>query len=413
MARQVPDDNWLQTYLRWAGRNESPELFHFWVGATIISTVLERKVICPILFDLHPNMFTVLVAGSQKCRKSTAIAFGVDLLEQMENPPFVMSQKMTPEAMISGFAERAKEIHARTGEPRATGLIVADELSTYLDKHAVQSGMIPILLKFHDCTHPFEYRTKARGLEELPRPYVCLLAGTAPEYLRTSLPIEEAGGGMLARTMLVYQENPGKPQPFLHLDKSFDNLETALVKDLDKIAELEGDITLSEDAHNWYDSWYKDEWYNGKGQPISKDPALRHYYNKKPDHLSTLAIIISVAESDNLEIDTHHFEKAKGILKSTEKLMHKAVGELVKQGMGEVIKTVKDAIIFLDSRKQKPTLRNIMRMTQNIADVQEVKDALETLKTSGSISTKTVDNEICYVPENIHNNMFEESEEDD
>lgn len=395
--RAVELDSWLQAYVQWASINESPELFHLWVGATIISAVLNRDVKCSLLFNLYPNLYTVLVAGSQKCRKSTSIEFGMKILEQIDSPPTLFRQKMTPQALIAGLKDSAEESEKVMGVPKATGMVVADELSTYLDDNSIRLGMIPVLLKLHDCEDPFEYRTMERGVESLPKSYLTLLAGTAPEYLKTSMPIEQAGGGILARTLLVYQDTPSKARPYMVQSEEREEQEKKLVRDLNRISRLQGDMDIDSEGYDWYDDWYRNKWHSDK-KPLSQDPSLKHYYNKKPDHLGTLAIILSLAESDKLVIKKKHFQRGLKVLGKTEELMHKAVAEITKSGMGTIIQTTKEVILQLHSHGEKPSMQNILRIMHQEAEVEQVRRALDTLGEAGMVKAERKEGTVCYIP---------------
>src|SRR5213080_4652355 len=98
------DESFLDLYMAYTNAQESPELFHLWVGTTILASALGRK--CFInrgYYRLFPNLFTILVAGSAKCRKSTAINLGVRLLDGIDTTKIV-SGKITPEKFIHEIA---------------------------------------------------------------------------------------------------------------------------------------------------------------------------------------------------------------------------------------------------------------------------------------------------------------------
>jgi len=337
---------------------------------------------------------------------------GTDLLSELENQPNMLSQKMTPEAMISAFHENAMEVKAKGKEPKSTGMIVADEIATYLNQNSIQRGMLPVLLKLHDCQHPFEYKTRDRGTERLPRTYATFLAGSAPEYLRKSLPSDEAGGGMLARTILVYQEEPRAPQPFLSMDDENRDLRRRLVNDLERIGRIEGKMTYTSEAHDWYEQWYVDKWHKGRSV-INHDESLKHYLAKKPDHLQSLAQIVSVAESDSLEITVNNLNTALNLLNSTEKHMSKPLSNIVSEGRGVITKTVRDAIAVIYSYNMRPTYKNILKRIHKTVDYEEMKRAIDTLNYAGIIEKKKAkDNgEIYFVPnEDIDKKEWEDDD---
>ena len=92
---------WLEKYLEYTEDQESPSIFHLWVGLSLISAVLGRRVwIDRGYYFLFPNLYVVLVAGSARARKSTALGIGVGLLKKAGVDVNIISQKITPEAFI-------------------------------------------------------------------------------------------------------------------------------------------------------------------------------------------------------------------------------------------------------------------------------------------------------------------------
>jgi hypothetical protein len=316
----------------------------------------------------------------------------------MANPPYVLSQKVTPQALIGALSERAEKTKSSTGKPKASGLLVADEIATYLDANSIKMGMIPVLLKLHDADPNFEYQTRTHGTEYMKNSYLTLLCGSAPEYLRKSLPIDEVGGGMLSRTILVYSDKPRKARPFLELDTVHKKIKQDLVADLELITKLGGEFEMTPEAYDWYSNWYTNEWFSGKEQKYL-DNTLKYYSSKKPDHMISLAQIISIAESNTLEITVKHLKSAHMALKTTEKNMHKPLSFLVAEGSGLNTKLVLDAIAEIIAYNQQPTLKRILQRTHKQIDYEETQRGLQTLVVAGIVDERRNANNIAfYVP---------------
>lgn len=390
-------EGWLQGYLRYTKEQESPEMFHFWVGVSLLSAVTARKVyIDQGFFKVFPNMFIILVAGSQKCKKSTSIHIGVDLIKNMEEyKPFILSQKMTPESLIDAMASEAIEKNISKSDPTAAGVIVADELSTYLDSNAIQRGMLPVLLKMYDCTDPFEYNTKTGGKQIVPKPYLNILAGSSPEYLKISLPSNEVGGGMLARTLLVYQEKPRRARPFIRFDKDQVLLKKDLVYDLMQISELEGAFEFSPAAVDWYEKWYY-TWHKDSNFE-ERDASLENYHAKKPDHLFKLAQILSISEGDKLLITPKHLEQGLQFLNQNEKLMPRALGTILSTGTGVVTKKILDTIRVIEAGGVLATRKRILARVHKEYSYEEMQKALETLLQAGLVTVERRKGEVGLV----------------
>ncbi|KKL20109.1 hypothetical protein LCGC14_2458730, partial [marine sediment metagenome] len=107
-GRRVED--WLTGYLEYTGDQESPSLFHLWVGLSVIASALGREVwINRGYYTLFPNMYVVLIGASARVRKTSAIRIGYELFREALPNNTLISQKITPEALISIFVDQYKE----------------------------------------------------------------------------------------------------------------------------------------------------------------------------------------------------------------------------------------------------------------------------------------------------------------
>src|SRR5215510_5429957 len=177
MSGDGQGDSFLDLYMSYTQRQESPELFHLWTGITLLASVMGRK--CYIdkgYYKLYPNLFVILVAGSAKCRKSTGINIGVGLLKELlKDLPAVkvVSGKITPERFID-------ELQALSaGKADSPGLLVhSSELSVFLTKQSYGEPLIHILTDLYDCPDEWSYKTKNSGEVFLRDVFINIIAAT-------------------------------------------------------------------------------------------------------------------------------------------------------------------------------------------------------------------------------------------
>ena len=77
-------------------------------------------------YRLYPNLFTVLVAGSARCRKTTAIEIAIGLTKNVDGV-----------RQLNGKVSAEKFLHIHTipdNQPQRPTLIKADELATFLTR---------------------------------------------------------------------------------------------------------------------------------------------------------------------------------------------------------------------------------------------------------------------------------------
>src|SRR3990167_5274702 len=246
--------SWLDTYLEYTDNQESPKAFHFWVGVSIISACLQRKVWIPrIKYTIYPNLFVVLIAGSAKCRKSVAIRIGIDILKSIKEPPTIFAQKITTEALIQALEESMNK------DKICYGIVVASELSVFLGSDAIKSGIIPALTDLYDSPSKWQYHTRSRGREELTNVTLSILAASTKDWLRTSIPESAIGGGFTSMVMFIVEDHPSKLVLFPQEEPDAEHLRSSLIYDLELIAKLNGAVQFSPAAMAASQEWYEQE----------------------------------------------------------------------------------------------------------------------------------------------------------
>ena len=95
--------NYISEFCKLLERTEVPPRFAIWCGIASLLASLERRVwINQGVYAIYPNFYMVLVAASGQ-KKSTSINTAGRLLRKLNPGPNVVSQKITPEALISSL----------------------------------------------------------------------------------------------------------------------------------------------------------------------------------------------------------------------------------------------------------------------------------------------------------------------
>jgi hypothetical protein len=340
-----------------------------WVGLTVLSAVIERKVVLDRgYYKLFPNLYTILVAGSAVCRKSVSIGIGMSLLKELPDPPAVFAQKITAERLIQLLSGEV-EADGSVLTLNSSAILHAPELSVFLGKTAHDSGLLAVLTDLYDCPKEWSYETKGGGSQSLHNVYLSMLGGTTPEWLKSSIPSEAIGGGFLSRCIMVYEDTPKRPIAFPFLGKDVAKMKESLVKDLLAIQRLEGEFTITQEGVEWYTEWYNDE--------IARITRLNmgELLVRRPDTLLKVAGILSVAENDSLEIDVLHMQMAKATLDRVESTIDKAMGPLLTAMPAELAAKVYDVIQRAGTVAHSQLVKYCWRM----GDAGQITMALDTL----------------------------------
>ncbi len=380
MSRRC-EDSWFAEYLEFTKGQESPELFHLFVAMSIISATLDRKVkMDKKYFELYPNTYTILVAGTSKCHKSACIGIGMDLLSKIENPPRKFAQKLTNERLIQFLGENIQLSDIEEGkiEAKSSGIIAADELSSFLGTDAMDTGIITTLTDLYGASDKWEYQTKSSGRDTLNNVYITFLGASTGRWLREAIPEKAVGGGFISRCMFLYQDSPKRLIPFPEdeIPDNIEEIEDNLLHDLNHISNLSGNFRVSKKAKEWYKKWYR------KNAEEIENLPNPDFFSRWDTFMLKLGMIVSVARSDELLVKTQDFKMSEFYLDS------------LKKNMSPVLDTLTTAkselptseVLGLIKRRRKLTHQQLMNLTRRIVNTEGLKTIVQTLEEAGQIN---------------------------
>ena len=305
--------SWLEGYRKYIVKQESPDAFHFWVGVTMISSVLKRHVyVDRDAYIVLPNIYTFLVAKSGRCRKSAAMDIGMDLVREIEEIHTIHG-RMTVEGLIDTMDRASADPLGRV-KPDGSVLIQADELSYMFGRASYITDLMSFLTAAFTGRARLDFLTRGAGLRKVRNPCPVILAGTTPENMGEIFPSMSLASGFMARVLLIYSDQyyrVAKPK----LDRS---MEEDLINDLGCINQLCGEMRLTEEADSIFDLWYEN-------MSPPKYSELASFFERKHDHVLKVAAILSVAESDELVIEKYHLLSAIRAIEGVEETIPSAI----------------------------------------------------------------------------------------
>lgn len=339
MSRNLPD--WLDAFMELTDNSEPPILFRKWAGISAIASALQRKVRVELGLSLtfYPNLYIVLV-GPSATGKGTAMKFASDIIEQV--PSIRLSAQATSlQALIRRMKEtNLTDIDLVTGEQQyhSSLTIFSTEFTVFLGYH--NKELIAALCEWYDCHSRWSYETIARKKEEIIGVWVNLFAGTTPDAIQSSLPIESIGGGLTSRIIFVYEERKGKLVVIPTKTEREILLQQALVNDLETISMLSGRMSYTEGFMDEYSKWC----YDADTNPPFYDRKFDGYCGRRRKHLLSLSMICSASHSDEMIMTADDLKRAAMLLAEVEVKMGR-----VFKGMGrsDISSLINDAIVFL------------------------------------------------------------------
>lgn len=377
----------IEEICRYYQETEVPSTFALWMAIFGVNECLGRD--CFIdqgHFTVFPNMYIVIVAGSAKCRKSTAINVITDFLRKVEPQIKILSQKMTPEAMISALSGTAIKDKSKAIE-EAVGCFINDELSTLIDRGTFSSILIPVLTKLYDCKD-FEYTTKLRGEEAVRNPCLSILGGSTIQWIKEAVPIHAIGGGFTSRIIFIYRAD--RDRKIAWPTRSQENIDRAarIVHDLNEVARMHGAFGVTEEAI----ALYTDEYDTFLDGPMSANPYLSGYAGRRHITLLKVAMAFSSSRSNEKEIIKQDIWRGIQALQSAEGGMDTVMRAITSEPTGDICEFVMTMIMTAGSIFRQKLIYD----TRHRISHREVDVILEGLMQTGYVKRILVDNKVAY-----------------
>ena len=323
----------LESFCQFTEATEVPAAFAVWSGLIAIAASLGRDCFVDYgYYTLYPNLYVVLIGPSAVAKKSTPIKFAFRMIKQVKPPINILSQKMTPEALISALSG----LDAKDGDtmivPSAVGIVLVSELATLVNKTSFKSGMIDVLTDLYDA-EDFEYRTKARGVEYVRNPCLSIIGGATPIGIKECIPLVSSGGGFTSRIVFVFSKGSGRLIPRPQRSAEDKQRMEDICHDLCEIAKMRGTFAMTDDAGNMYDKEYI---RFRKNSPLIENENLGGYVGRRADILMKVSMLISASSSSDRMITEKTMLVALGILKRTEESMPNVLKVITSNETGDI-----------------------------------------------------------------------------
>jgi hypothetical protein len=376
-----PTTGWLGEYMDYTGSHEAPDLFHFWVGVSVICGAIRRNVYFEQgYYRVYPNIYCILVAPPGVCKKSTAANIGVDILQELPNLNLIR-EKATPEslvkAMMDGMAAQPVSSDGLVMEASASAFVFAPELAVFLGRETYNEGLIGILTTLFDCHNRWESMTVGRGRSLLHNIHLCMLGATTPDLMSRVIPQSAFGGGFLSRIIFAVKNNTPRCVPFPKLRDQLTR--ERLSAELLRISETRGQIVQSKEGEAWAIDWYTK---HHKRLQAQEDLTLSGYLERKQDHMIKLCIVLLLSSGGDLILTPELYSQALSILNYTERTMGGAFTSIQTTDVGKD----HDRILkMMENNGGRMEHSRLLRRVYGHMDAQGFRRSVATLKEAGFI----------------------------
>lgn len=360
----VPSTGWFKDYHEFTLSSEPPAVFHFASALTVLGAALGRKVYFDKgFYRVYPNIATVLIAPTGRCRKTSACNIALQLAREVGVN--TLTDRVTPEALVEALYQRTP----------AVGLVYAPELAVFLGRQRYLEGMVPLLTSLFDAPDVWSSTTIGRGEVTLTNVALSFLGATTLEWFIEALPAQVFSGGFMSRILFIVQESTDRE--FALPKRSAGHLFERLRETLQELVEIEGEVILVRGAHKWYEDWYSEHHH----QEI-RDEKFAGYHERKPDHLLRVALLLRIAAEQSLQITPDAFEEALRILNWTERLLPDVFRTVAATEQGSRQQKILD-ILHKNGGKLAHSI--LLRKVQHIMNARTFFESMQTLTESGLV----------------------------
>lgn len=380
MSRQL--DNWLSYYMKYTQRTEPPELYHLWSGLTAISSALRRKCYCnwgALRGYVYPNLFIALV-GPPGGRKGTAMKIAKSFVQKLDvnigADSLGSTQALYKELMDS---EDTYVDHAGFTRKHKSVSIWSEEFQVFLNDR--DQMLLASLTDLFDCADVWKYKTLARKTEDISNCWLTIFGCITPSLLQSKLSQDAVGGGLISRIIFVVGQGPKQRRALQFLTEEEEDIQKKLENDLQEIANMSGQFTLSKDFLKTYVRWYEQE-YDESGVPSDR---FLGYNHRRPLHLNKVCMLVSAAESDEMIITAEHFEQALAIMQVTEQEMPNAFYGL---GLSANANIYAKLLSFIESREVFDWTEVIRTFHLDVENPQQLRGYLEMAEQAGVVKAE-------------------------
>lgn len=337
--RQLP--NWIEGWMKFTENTEPPDAFRLWTAISVIASAMQRKCYVPWGTSLiyYPNLYIILVGPAGQARKGTAMAPGLDILQDLGKVK-IAAQATSLQALIRRLKEtNYQDPDLETGalQFHSSMTVFSKEFTVFLGYH--NRELMSALCDWYDCDRSWKYETIARKTEEVIGVWVNLFGATTPALIQSSMPLDAIGGGLTSRIIYVYEEDMGK-MVFLPMQTVAEaQLRTLLLHDLDKINRMSGQFKYTEEFMSAWTDWrIKD-----KEHPPFYDERFGGYMSRRPTHAMKLSMIMSASDGtrgSQMVLIKDDLDKAIGILESAELKMQNVFSGVGKSDIAGLLHKV-------------------------------------------------------------------------
>lgn len=366
--------NWIDSVLSATRENEAPPRFFYWSALAAISAAVRKNVwLERYYYKLYPNIFVFLVATSG-LKKGIPVNLVKKLVASADCTRTV-SGRNSVQAIITDLSKAYTKENGQVISA-AHGFLVSGELASFLIHDPDALTILTDLYNTHEYEKEWRNSLKSTGVEKLKAPCITLLGATNEIHFADAVPSNAIGGGFIARTFIVFEDQRGVINPLTERPEHIVDV-ASLASYLREVSQVKGEFRWSDEAKKAYEAWY----YKYAAKKHS-DPTGT--MERMPDQVIKVAMLLSLAEDLELVLLAHHIHR------SLEDCLECVAGvRRVTMGAGKSPLAAQTKLVLqelIDRPDHKVERSKILSKYWGELDAFDLDRIIETLAASGAIT---------------------------
>jgi hypothetical protein len=376
--------DWISSFLTYSEGIPSPDQFRLWSAIGVVAGAMERRVWTRTRGVLYPNLFTLLVAppGIGKSQSIDLIMELVYAAKSRNADGFhIAPDSMTRASLIDTLAESSRRLILPSGSllEYHSLFIPSAEFGVLVPSHDLD--FLSVLNKIFDNGRVHRERRRGGNLNtEIINPQLNILAGSQPGFLGSLLPEEAWTMGFTSRLLLIYAAVGPKVDFFG--GQSFDpDMEKLLVRELQSIYRINGEMTWHPDALLEARAWYE-----AGLEPVPQHSKLQHYIPRRMLFVAKLAMVSCMSDGQRMEVEKKDFLRARNWLLDAEGAMPDIFRDMAGRSDVQVIQELHFFLWGLYAKEKKPVHEaRVFNWLSSRVPSEKIKYVLEIAEKSGVI----------------------------
>lgn len=293
---------WLDDLIKQTRETESPSRYYWWAGiATIAGTVAKNVwLVRGGRWKLYPNVYVALISASGT-KKGEPIRVAKELADYIDCIR-VISGCNSIQGLIHDLGQLGDLGHGKPKIKEAHGFLISGEFATFLTNDPMALDTLTDLFSTHENDRKWEKKLKSGPLT-LVSPCLSLLIASNERMLDTQVKPKDIEGGFIARTFIVKENKPSKPNALVDEPKNPLDI-PGLAKRLTEIHSIKGEFKWDEDARLKWKYHYEEF---ARYDEIEDHTGT---YGRIGEQILKVAMLISLSRKNDLVLEWQDVEMA-------------------------------------------------------------------------------------------------------